>query len=197
MKPIFAPHHLLFLLCCLMTAPLAAQAPQSVVSQQALPKVFILGEHESAYEQLNVEYQTLLLSACGDDMKLAFKKWRSMLEEMEVFADEIDYEIKGIQLWLNVFWNNDGSIEHIAFHLKPSSRNVDVVEVAAFLSSFMNHYKFPLVYDDKFTHYGSAAFPVSPRRVDKKKLNTPPSHSGDAAPDANQNLAKDSTRNND
>ena len=156
------------------------------------PKVFILGEHEKAYEQLNLEYSVMLLSACKGDMNTAYQKWISMLNEMEAYATLINYEIKGVKLWLNVFWNNDGTVNHIAYHLKQNSRNIDTAEFTAFLTSFINHYKFPLVIKEKYSHYGSASFPTHPR-----KLNTD-TGSGNFTPnDVNQTYTKDGIRSKD
>ena len=154
-----------------------------------LPKVFILGEHEKAYEKLYEKHSKVLLEVCEDDMNLAFEKWLSMLEEMEAYSNSIEYDIKGIKVWLNVFWNTDGSIKHIAYHLKVNSRNVNRDELTAFFSSFMNHYKFPLVADQPFSHYGSASFPTFARRTKKTSKN---SESVDSKKD--QNLTKDSVR---
>lgn len=153
------------------------------------PKVFILGEHENAYEELNLEYSVMLLTACKGDMDVAYQKWISMLVEMETYATQINYDIKGIKVWLNVFWDEDGTIKHIAYHLKQNSRNIDTAEFTAFLSSFINHYKFPLVCGDKYTHYGSASFPTHTR-----KLNTGQSNGNYAPNDVNQTYSKDGVR---
>lgn len=132
-----------------------------------LPKVFKLGTHEQEYERLATEHQTLLLTACDDDMDGAFQKWVSMMSEMEKYAELVDYDIKGVKMWLHVFWNRDGSIRHIAYFLKGNSRNMEESEFAAFLSSFMNRYRFPLTFTSKFSHYGSASFPVFSNPVKK------------------------------
>ena len=147
-----------------------------------LPKVFRLGQHDKAYEKLFDQHSKSLLEICNDDMDVAFDKWLSMLKEMEAYATSIDYDLKGIKVWLNVFWNEDGSIRHIAYHLKVNSKNIRYQEeLTAFFSSFMNHYKFPLVSGNGFSHYGSASFPTFARRIkpnkeqkgdDKKKSST-------------------------
>jgi hypothetical protein len=155
------------------------------------PKVFILGEHEDAYEQLNLDYSVMLLTACNGNMDDAYQKWVSMLNEMEAYATLINYDIKGVKVWLNVFWNGDGSVKHIAYHLKQNSRNIDTAEFTAFLTSFMNHYKFPLVTNEKYSHYGSASFPTHPR-----KLNTDTS-SGNITPSTNQTNTKNGLRTKD
>ena len=149
----------------------------------SLPKVFILGQYEKAYEKLYDTHSKVLLEVCNDDMDEAFDKWLSMLKDMEDYSNSINYDIRGIKVWLNVFWDKNGDIEHIAFHLKVNSRNIDTIELAAFFSSFMNHYKLPIASDSKFSHYGSASFPTFARRIkdnkdigkgnSKKKSNLP------------------------
>ena len=172
---------------CLQAANLSPLANFNVplAGDTILPKVFTLGEYEKDYEQLNLDHSTMLLSACGDDMDLAFGKWLSMLKEMEAYASLIGYEIKGIKVWLNVFWDEKGEIKHIAYHLKQNSRNVDTQELTAFFSSFMNHYTFPLITDSKYSHYGSASFPTFPKRLKTDAVR------GDNAKETNQNLVKD------
>lgn len=131
-----------------------------------LPKVFVLGEHEKAYEKLFDAHSTVLLEVCNDNMDTAFDNWLGMLKEMETYANTIDYDLKGIKVWLNIFWNEDGSIKHIAYHLKVNSRNIrNTEELTAFFSSFMNHYNFPISSDRKFSHYGSASFPVFAKKL--------------------------------
>jgi len=160
----------------------------TIEADTSLPKVFILGEYEKEYEQLNMDHSAQLLTVCDDDMEVAFDKWLSMIKEMEAYASLIGYEIKGIKVWLNVFWHESGSVKHIAFHLKQNSRNVDTSDLSAFFSSFMNHYTFPLVTNEKYSHYGSASFPTFPRKL---KENIP---KGDNSKQANKTPLKDSMR---
>ena len=154
----------------------------------SLPKVFILGEHEAQYEALFDDYSALLLEVCNDDMDEAFNKWLSMLEEMEAYANAIEYDIRGIRVWLNVFWEKDGTIKHIAYHLKVNSRNVERDELSAFFSSFMNHYKFPKVASTGYSHYGSASFPTFARKIKP----SPASPNTAVQRDSNQTSVKDS-----
>ena len=113
-----------------------------------LPKVFLIGEHEDKYERLYKHYETILLSVCNDDMAVAFSKWVTMTHLMEDYSKTIRYNLDGIKLWIKIFWNQDGTISHIAFYLKPKSRLVDVLEIKAFFSSFMNNYKMDIESDD-------------------------------------------------
>ncbi len=152
----------------------------------SLPKAFILGQYEKAYEKLCESHTKLLIEVCNDDMDVAYNKWLSLLEEMEDYADEINYDIKGIRVWLNVYWDKSGNIDHIAYHLKTNSRNIDQTELSAFFSSFMNHYKFPIVSERNFFHSGSASFPTFARRIKTAK------DTNNANSKKKQNLVKDS-----
>lgn len=128
-------------------------------SISSLPKVFLLGNHEVAYEKLSGEGSSLL-AVCEDDFNEAHGKWNSLLKEMEAHAEMINYDIKGVKMWLHVFWDNNGKINHIAFYLKPNSRNVKTEELTAFLTDFVNNYHLPAKYENNFSHYSGAAFPT-------------------------------------
>jgi hypothetical protein len=130
-----------------------------------IPKVFLLGQHESAYNQLAIEYSKLLLEACENNLLQAHEKWQSMLMEMQAYSEQIDFNINGVKVWIHVFWKADGTIAHIGYYLKPQSRNINTAELTAFFKSFSNHYQFPLIEAKNYSHYGSASFPVKPVRM--------------------------------
>jgi hypothetical protein len=150
-----------------MNAPIYAYSNGSInffsLNEQdsvaTLPKVFLLGDHEDAYEQLS-ENGTSLLAICENDFNVAHGKWNSLLKEMEAHADMINYDIKGVKMWLHVFWDEKGKINHIAFYLKPNSRNIKMEEMSAFLTDFVNNYYVPIQFDENFSHYSGAAFPT-------------------------------------
>lgn len=136
------------------------------VPQDTIPlKVFLIGEDQKSFEKLSLEYQDLLLTACDDDMEDAFMKWMQMLRDIEAYSEDLDYDIKGVKMWLKVFWGPEGTIRHIAYFLKPNSRNINIDQLTAFFKSFISQYKFPVVHSESYSHYGSAAFPTFPRRV--------------------------------
>ena len=146
----------------------------TVSNAQQLPKVYLLGEHEAGFDELTKKHSDMLLTVCGDSMNVAFTKWQDMLINMETYAEELSYDIKGSKMWLNIFWSPEGRIKHIAYYLKPNSRNLDQDKLKLFLISFMNQYNLPISYNKNFSHYGSASFPmISPRSgggpVPKKK----------------------------
>ncbi len=129
-----------------------------------LPSVFLIGENEGQFEELNLDYQVMLLSACENNMDVAYDKWLGLLMQMESFAEVNKFDLKGLKCWLNIFWEKDGSIKHIAYYLKPNSKNVDLRYLTTFFEEFMKTYTFPLVSDTRYSHYGSASFPTFQRR---------------------------------
>lgn len=150
-----------------ISSAIFAQGP-TVNSKEDLPVVFVLGDHADQYDAMTQQYSNMLLDECKGDMQVAYSKWMGMLQEMEAYAKEVQYDVDGIQLWMNVFWNKDGSIKHIAYYLKPDSKVVPLDEMTAFLKSFAQQYKFPLLTDKSYVHYGHAFFPTAPKRVAHK-----------------------------
>ncbi|HHB78077.1 MAG TPA: hypothetical protein ENK85_02445 [Saprospiraceae bacterium] len=151
----------------LATSTALAQGP-TVNSSDNLPLVFVLGEHAEQYDAMTEQYSNMLLDECKGDMQSAYSKWMGMLKEMEAYAKEINYDIDGIQIWMNVFWNKDGSVKHIAYYLKPESKVVPLDELTAFIKSFAKQYKFPVLAQNQYVHYGHAFFPTTPKRVAHK-----------------------------
>lgn len=131
--------------------------------QNELPKVMLIGEENGYYEELVEECNTLLLSVTDNSMMAAFDNWTEMLSEMEASADKDGFDIKGVKLWINVFWNEDGSINKVFYYPKPNSKNMDFEKLSYFLEHFANAYTFPITSEACFSHYGSASFPVRAR----------------------------------
>ena len=124
-----------------------------------LPSVFMIGEFELQYESMVVDCSELLLGVCDDSMDEAYKEWLLMLKDIEDYAVSQEFEIRGIKTWLNIFWNEDGTIKHLVFYPKPNSRNMDFEELRQFFASFVAQYTFSKSFEDCFAHYGSAKFP--------------------------------------
>lgn len=133
--------------------------PQSA-NAQSLPAVFVLGEQEAAYEKLCEQHSRTLLAASNNDMDQALKNWFELLQAIDKHAQTINYDIKGLKVWLHVFWNPDGSISNIGFFMMPNSRNFKPEEIKALFSSFMRQYKSSFKSDKPFSHYTSANFPA-------------------------------------
>lgn len=129
-----------------------------------LPSCFMIGEHEKEYEMIVANCNTMLLSVSDNSMESAYASWTSMLKDMETYADTIAYDLKGIKVWINVFWEKDGSIANIVYYPKPNSRNTDFSELTNFFSLFIDQYDFEVSSKKCFSHYGSASWPTFAQR---------------------------------
>ena len=133
-----------------------------------MPKAFIVGEYEELYESLVVEHNELLLTVCSNSMDKAYENWVHLLSDLERYAEDQGFDIKGTKIWINFFWNTDGTIKHIVYYPKPNSKNMDFQLLSDFLSGFADNYQFILTNEKPFSHYGSASFPTfSSFAVDK------------------------------
>lgn len=143
---------------CLLTFCITVSI-EAQTDVDTLPSVFMIGEHEEAYAEMLSVQPELLMTVCNDNMDYAYSNWLHFLQSIEQFAIESDIDINGVKLWINVFWNPDGNIKHIAFFPKPNSRNMDYDYVKVLFSQFILNYETDLEYDKIFCHYGSASFP--------------------------------------
>lgn len=134
-----------------------APSPRTV---SELPAVFRIGEYESFYSHLYAEYPGFLLSETGNNMNAAFEKWLNMIYAMEEHSKALNFDLNGLKVWLNIFFDKEGGIDYLQFHKKPYSKNIDDKELKAFFSSFIKSYKMPISADEKFNHSGSAGFPT-------------------------------------
>jgi hypothetical protein len=132
-----------------------------------LPRVFLLGVYDGGdFEQLKEQYSMSLVQACRSDMETAYYSWIHMLKHLESYSKTQNFDLDGVKMWLYVFWNKDGSIQHLAFYLKQNSRNVDKKAVTTFLEGFCSQYKSPIKAEKNFSNYSSATFPVM---IEKEK----------------------------
>lgn len=124
-----------------------------------LPSVFMIGEYEQQYNAMLSVQPDLLMSVCEGDMEKAYNNWLNFLVGMEQFAIEQEVDINGIKIWINVFWNEDGSLKHIAFYPKPNSKNMEYEYVKVLFTQYSEQYTSELRNEKIFCHYGSASFP--------------------------------------
>ncbi len=142
---------------------LSISAQKSVESEErVIPVAFQISQQPDVFEDLGITYKKGLLDVCKNDIKKAHQEWSNMLLAIESFATAQNFDINGVKMWLKVFWNNDGTIDHIAFHLKPTSKNIDNVEMQKFLQSFAASYSSRLESSVNYSQYSSAAFPILP-----------------------------------
>ena len=128
-----------------------------------VPAVGMIGEYEASFAALAEENPDILLGVCGNDMDIAYEKWTEMLIAMEDYAESIAFDINGLKTYFYIFWNNDGTVRHLAFYPKANSRNIPVEELRAFFKAFVKEYQMPVITAEGFSHYGSATFPTLAR----------------------------------
>jgi len=152
------------LACGLLFLVFNSFAQKSDNEKKIYPAVFQIGELPSTFEELSDGYDKALIEVCEDDMRKAHRQWQGLLKAMEKYSVQKSFDLKGIKMWMKVFWSEDGSIEHIAFHLKPNSKNVDKKKLEVFLSNFMESYDVKVVTNQKesFSQYSTASFPTLP-----------------------------------
>ena len=150
---------LLLACCCFLGTAIQAQA--------TLGRAFVLGENEQSYEQLASQYSAGLLQVSNNDMKAAFENWLDLLQAIDDYANRINYDIKGVKVYLHVFVAADGTIDHIGFLPRPDSRNVPLAELQAFFSGFARAYKMPVTGQQPFSHYAGATFPTLNERSER------------------------------
>lgn len=135
----------------------------------SVDKAMLIGEQDAYYEQLVNECGTMLLTVSDNSMENAFALWNNLLADMEDSANTEDFDIKGVKVWINCFWNEDGSIKNIFYYPKPTSKNMDFTKLTAFFNEFAKSYVFPSAFDSCFSHYGSGSWPVRTRlQVEEK-----------------------------
>ncbi len=120
----------------------------------------MIGQYEDQYLALSQKYPATFMSVYHDDIELAYRSWSNILMDMEDYAGSIDFDIKGVKLWINIYFNQDGTIAHLAFFPKPNSRNIQDEYLAAFFKNFVRDYKMQVTADKGFQNSASGAFPT-------------------------------------
>ena len=147
-----------FLLICL--------AIGSSLSAQDMRKAFLLGENEEQYDQLRTEHARTLLTVFNNNEEQALKTWFQLMQKMEDYSDKIDFDLNGVKLFINVFWNADGTIAYVGALPKPDSKNVKTEDLIAFFSSYLRQNTVTAPASDrKYSHYTSVFFPIFAEKV--------------------------------
>lgn len=140
----------------------------NTTSITAYPTTFVIGEHSTIFEELGEEYSELLLTACQNDMNVAFQEWKSVLSDIEQHAELNKFNLDGVKMWIKVFWSAEGQIKHIAFDLKPQSKKVNKKALVKLLDSFVKEYateEARVIGNSRFSHYGSVNYPINKTNV--------------------------------
>lgn len=135
-------------------------AAQSASRTDALPTVFLIGEYEDQYLDLARRYPAVFVAMFDNDLDAAFKTWSEFLMDMEDTAGQLNFDLRGIKLWLNLYFAPDGRIGHIAFYPKPNSRLVPEEHLVAFFRQFAARHQIPVTWEKGFQHSASVSFPT-------------------------------------
>jgi hypothetical protein len=133
---------------------------QSHVQSTGLPEVFLIGEYEDKYLELSEQHPDMFMTVYKNNLDQAYKGWSEFLMDIEDYATELKFDIKGAKLWMNIYFNPDGTISHLAFFPKPNSRNIPEEQLTAFFKNFVRQYRFLETSDRGFQHSASASFPT-------------------------------------
>lgn len=124
------------------------------------PQVVNVAQRSELLEELSTDYKSSLFSASDADFIKTTKNWQHVLMGVEKYAEEIDFDMKGVKIWIKVFFAKDGNINHITYILSETSINIDTIELEAFFRSFMKNYKLPVSHDQKFAYDARIQFPL-------------------------------------
>ena len=142
-----------------MVARVDAQSNVADVLEM-LPTTFVIGDFQDEYEYLTNEFPEILIKACDNDLPAAQSVWFDYMKAMEDYSHEIEFDLGGVVFWIHFFWDTNGEVDYIAYHLQPHSRLVKDDLMLAFLQSFAASNKIKTQAAQPFAHYGSASFPL-------------------------------------
>ena len=141
-----------------------AQTSNTAPAPTTLSKVFVIGDYQDQYEALFSTYSDILIVASNSNIDSAQLAWSNYMEVMEKYSKEINFDLEGVIMWIHFFWNAEGEVAHVAYHLQPQSKFVKDDRMQAFLRSFVRNYPIEVQHTKGFNHYGSASFPLFYKR---------------------------------
>ena len=124
------------------------------------PQVVNVAQNSKILEDLSTDYKSSLFSASDADFSKTTQNWHHVIMGIEKYAEEIKFDLKGVKIWIKVFFAKDGNIDHITYILSETSINIDTIELEAFFRSFMRNYKLPEVHEQKFSYDARLQFPL-------------------------------------
>ena len=149
-----------YILSITLTLLVVRSYTQPHAQASVLPSVFLIGEYEDRYLELSKAHPALFMSVYQNDIDRAYQGWTNCLMDMEDYASRINFDLKGVKVWINLYFNQDGTIANLAYYLKPNSRNIPTDDMTAFFKSFVNQYHLPVHAEKGFQHSTSASFPT-------------------------------------
>ena len=151
-------HYLILFYSLFLVSWLGSQT--DITSQYHSPKVSLIGEDSKQYEELVNHCGVSLLTASDGNMESAYLHWIKFIRSIELYAVEQEWDINGLKVWMNVFWDEEGNIQNMYYYPKPNCRNIVFEEFSHFLNDFAAESKISLKHDTCFSHYASVSFPT-------------------------------------
>ena len=130
------------------------------INAQDIPRVINASNNSDLLDQLSATYKSSLFNASDTSVAKTIQNWKHLLAAMEIYSEQINFDLKGVKLWIKVFWAKDGSIDHISYLLSDKSINIALVDLEAFLSSFIKNYTLPEEHKQLFSHDARIRFPL-------------------------------------
>lgn len=125
-----------------------------------IPEVFLIGEYEDQYLQLSEAFPQSFMSLYANNIDLAYKGWSGFMMDIEDYAADLKFDIRGVKLWINIYFHPDGTVAHVALYPKPNSRNIPEDQLVAFFKNFVRQYHFTETAEQGFRHSASVSFPT-------------------------------------
>jgi hypothetical protein len=127
---------------------------------QTIPTIINVRKDTKLLEQLSSDYKSSLFLASDTSFEKTAKNWKHLLSAMEFYSQQINFDLRGVKLWLKVFWAKNGQIDHISYYLSNGSINIGLVDLEAFLSSFIKNYTLPQKHNHRFSYDARIIFPL-------------------------------------
>ncbi len=128
------------------------------ISKINLPSSFLIGENEQAYDGILLQYSRGLVDLCGGTEK-TFDIWTRVMADLEEFSKKNDMDLRGLKLWMNMFFNNAGGIDYIVYYPKPNSKNMEFEKLTRLFSAFCKEYRTSFVVGEKCMLNATVSFP--------------------------------------
>ena len=141
-------------ICVLMFCTIASWCQNDVT------RCFQIGENQDQFLLLAQNHPSTLLDVYDNSMTNSYKAFTDVMKSLEKYADNKGLDLKGLKLWVNVYWDKSGEITHITYYPKPNSKNLDYKQVTKLFDEFIADAPLSKTYHENYIHNGSIAFPV-------------------------------------
>ena len=132
----------------------------SFLSAQSANRSYFIGENQEEYHELIQTHSASLLEVCDNSMTKSYEHWSSLMKDIEEFCLQNAFDIKGVKLWINGFWDNDGKLVHLVFYNKPNSKQMNYDKLRILLDQFISNGYYGKEFNNPYAHYGSISFPI-------------------------------------